>query len=295
MDGRLRAVRSSAAASVEHTTALVGGVGRRRGTEPPVTRCRPAVCRNTCGSGREGPAPQALPDPGVETPDPVAGEPKHPGAGRAWFLKGDGGGSSTGGGPGADPAVERGTGPSEHADGAPTPDSKAVRVGGSSNSPGGGAGGGRGEGTRRSVPGAHGGRREPRLGGRRIRPRERRIRWGGGAGGLWRRGPGQEAAARRACEGCGPAVALTARCRVGWARICWGRRWVGVVGGRRPCEEAPPPPSLSPGGLPRGGLSGGGEEEGGREGEGAVGGGGPPGSPRGDASGAERGGHVVFI
>jgi len=156
MDGRLRAVRSSAAASVEHTTALVGGVGRRRGTEPPVTRCRPAVCRNTCGSGREGPAPQALPDPGVETPDPVAGEPKHPGAGRAWFLKGDGGGSSTGGGPGADPAVERGTGPSEHADGAPTPDSMAVRVGGSSNSPGGGAGGGRGEGTRRSVPGAHG-------------------------------------------------------------------------------------------------------------------------------------------
>ena len=137
MDGRLRAVRSSAAASVEHTTALVGGVGRRRGTEPPVTRCRPAVCRNTCGSGREGPAPQALPDPGVETPDPVAGEPKHPGAGRAWFLKGDGGGSSTGGGPGADPAVERGTGPSEHADGAPTPDSMAVRVGGSSNSPGG--------------------------------------------------------------------------------------------------------------------------------------------------------------
>jgi len=79
MDGRLRAVRSSAAASVEHTTALVGGVGRRRGTEPPVTRCRPAVCRNTCGSGREGPAPQALPDPGVEAPDPVAGEPKHPG------------------------------------------------------------------------------------------------------------------------------------------------------------------------------------------------------------------------
>jgi hypothetical protein len=156
MDGRLRAVRSSAAASVEHTTALVGGVGRRRGTEPPVTRCRPAVCRNTCGSGREGPAPQALPDPGVETPDPVAGEPKHPGDGRAWFLKGDGGGSSTGGGPGADPAVERGTGPSEHADGAPTPDSMAVRVGGSSNSPGGGAGGGRGEGTRRSVPGAHG-------------------------------------------------------------------------------------------------------------------------------------------
>ena len=128
MDGRLRAVRSSAAASVEHTTALVGGVGRRRGTEPPVTRCRPAVCRNACGSGREGPAPQALPDPGVETPDPVAGEPKHPGAGRAWFLKGDGGGSSTGGGPGADPAVERGTGPSEHADGAPTPDSMAVRV-----------------------------------------------------------------------------------------------------------------------------------------------------------------------
>ena len=113
MDGRLRAVRSSAAASVEHTTALVGGVGRRRGTEPPVTRCRPAVCRNTCGSGREGPAPQALPDPGVETPDPVAGEPKHPGAGRAWFLKGDGGGSSTGGGPGADPAVERGSRPPE--------------------------------------------------------------------------------------------------------------------------------------------------------------------------------------
>ena len=61
---------------------------------------------------------------------------------------------------------------------------------------------------------------------------------------------------------------------------------MGVVGGRRPCEEAPPPPSLSPGGLPRGGLSGGGEEEVGREGEGAVGGGGPPGSPRGDASGA---------
>ena len=54
-------------------------------------------------------------------------------------------------------------------------------------------------------------------------------------------------------------------------------------------EEAPPPPSLSPGGLPRGGLSGGGEEEGGREGEGAVGGGGPPGSPRGDASGTGRG------
>ena len=138
MDGRLRAVRSSAAASVEHTTALVGGVGRRRGTKPPVTRCRPAVCRNTCGSGREGPAPQALPDPGVEAPDPVAGEPKHPGDGRAWFLKGDGGGSSTGGGPGADPAVERGTGPSEHADGAPTPDSMVVRVGGSSNSPPGG-------------------------------------------------------------------------------------------------------------------------------------------------------------
>jgi len=158
MDGRLRAVRSSAAASVEHTTALVGGVGRRRGTEPPVTRCRPAVCRNTCGSGREGPAPQALPDPGVETPDPVAGEPKHPGAGRAWFLKGDGGGSSTDGGPGADPAMERGsrppetrsgleepgsdegscTGPSELSDGAPTPDSMVVRVGGSSNSPPGG-------------------------------------------------------------------------------------------------------------------------------------------------------------
>jgi len=32
-------------------------------------------------------------------------------------------------------------------------------------------------------------------------------------------------------------------------------------------EEAPPPLSLSPGGLPRGGLSGGGEEVG-REGEG---------------------------
>jgi len=143
----------------------------------------------------------------------------------------------------------------------------------------------RGRDSPQRTPGARFGRREPRLGGRRIRPRERRIRWGGGAGGLWRRGPGQEAAARRACEGCGPAVALTARCRVGWARICWGRRWVGVVGGRRPCEEAPPPPSLSPGGLPRGGLSGGGEEVG-REGEGAVGGGGPPGSPRGDASGA---------
>ena len=116
MDGRLRAVRSSAAASVEHTTALVGAVGRRRGTKPPVTRCRPAVCRNTCGSGREGPAPQALPDPGVEAPDPVAGEPKHPGDGRAWFLKGDGGGSSTGGGPGADPAVEMGSRPPERPD-----------------------------------------------------------------------------------------------------------------------------------------------------------------------------------
>ena len=60
------------------------------------------------------------------------------------------------------------------------------------------------------------------------------------------------------------------------------------MGGEMSCEEAPPPPSLSPGGLPRGGLSGGGEEEGGREGEGAVGGGGPPGSPRGDASGADN-------
>jgi len=277
MDGRLRAVRSSAAASVEHTTALVGGVGRRRGTEPPVTRCRPAVCRNTCGSGREGPAPQALPDPGVETPDPVAGEPKHPGAGRAWFLKGDGGGSSTGGGPGADPAVERASRPPETRSGLEEP-------GSDEGSRGGGRWRSRGRGSPQRTPGARFGRREPRLGGRRIRPRERRIRWGGGAGGLWRRGPGQEAAARRACEGCGPAVALTARCRVGWARICWGRRWVGVVGGRRPCEEAPPPPSLSPGGLPRGGLSGGGEEEVGREGEGAVGGGGPPGSPRGDAS-----------
>jgi len=87
MDGRLRAVRSSAAASVEHTTALVGGVGRRRGTEPPVTRCRPAICRNACSSGREGPAPLALPDPGVEAPDPAAGEPEHPGDRRAWFLK----------------------------------------------------------------------------------------------------------------------------------------------------------------------------------------------------------------
>lgn len=113
MDSHLRAVRSSAAASVEHTTALVGGVGRRRGTKPPVMRCRPAVCRNACGSGREGPAPQALPDPSVEAPDPVAGEPKHPGDGRAWFLKGDGGRSSTGGGPGADPAVERGSRPPE--------------------------------------------------------------------------------------------------------------------------------------------------------------------------------------
>ena len=37
------------------------------------------------------------------------------------------------------------------------------------------------------------------------------------------------------------------------------------MGGKMSWEEAPPPPSLSPGGLPHGGLSGGGEEEVGRE------------------------------
>jgi len=39
------------------------------------------------------------------------------------------------------------------------------------------------------------------------------------------------------------------------------------MGGKMSWEEAPPPLSLSPGGLPHGGLSGGGEEVG-REGEG---------------------------
>ncbi|KAG2580348.1 hypothetical protein PVAP13_6NG335301 [Panicum virgatum] len=204
MDGRLRAVQSSVAASVEHTTALVGGVGRQWGTKPPVTQYRSAVCRNACGSGREGPVPQALQDPGIEAPDPAAGEPKHPGDGRAWFLKGDGGGSSTGGAPSADPAVERGSRPrgAESVHGRPWEARPKFKVTRGVEVAVGGRWRARGRGSPLDPATADQGRvRSPGAPpwGRPIRPRERRIRWGGSAGGLRRRGPGQEAAVRRAC------------------------------------------------------------------------------------------------